>query len=532
MSEQKSDWKVVARWTFWIGLFALTTVILLAARAQIDQSHVALTLLLVVLGGSAGGGRTLGFVLAIAGFVVIDYFFQPPYDLLSVDKPLDWVVLVAFLASAFVATELFMRARDEAKVAKRRADEVAAIARVGAETLRYAEPEDALFAIADLVRVTVAAQRASIEVIAGDQTICVMTSPREVHGPSTSAGLALMMATEDVSAGEQEAAVLRPDRTIVRGRIGAIDAADVAIAIAIPLYVETRRVGILLIDADATPLHLDAARRRFLAAIGHYAALGAERLRLSSEAAHARALREENRAKDEVLASVSHDLRTPLTTIKLLAQSAGARGDPSAPLIEVQADHLARMVTNVLDLSRIRAGLTLDVELNTVEDLIGAAVTSAMSLRENCHILAAPDLSDPPIASRFDFVQSLRIVNNLIDNAVRYSPVGGTVTITSTREDDWVVIRVEDRGPGVPVESREHIFEPFFRASTRDSEAGHVGLGLSIATTLAELQGGRVTYEPRSGGGSIFALWLQAAESTPAAMSAEVDSDFSDFVRR
>jgi len=525
-----SDWRVIARWAFWIALFITATMLLLAARAEIDQSHVALTLLLVVLGGSAGGGRWLGFVLAISGFVVIDYFFQPPYDLLSVDKPLDWVVLVAFLSSAFVATELFMRARDEARVAKTRADEVTAIARVGAETLRYAEPEEALFAVADLVRVNVGAQRATIEVIDGDQAIGIMTSPREVPGPSTSARLALMISVEDVSSGEQAAAVLRPDNTIVRGRIGAIDAADVAIAVAIPLYVETQRVGILLIDAETKPLALDPARRRFLAAIGHYAALGAERMRLSSEAAHARALRDENRAKDEVLASVSHDLRTPLTTIKLLAQTAGTRGDPSAPLIEEQADHLARMVTNVLDLSRIRAGLMLDVELNTVEDLIGAAVTSAMSLRENCHILAAPDLSDPPIAGRFDFVQTLRIVNNLLDNAVRYSPTGGTVTITSAREGEWFVVRVEDRGPGVPPESRDHIFEPFYRASSRNSEGGHVGLGLSIAATLAELQGGAVTYDPRPGGGSIFSLRLPAAESTPAVVSTGND-DFSDLVR-
>src|SRR5215813_13412099 len=114
----------IGQWLFWCAMMAIVAATLHSVRGDIDQSHVSLTLLLVVLGGSAGGGRPLGYTLAVLGFLIIDYFFQPPYDLISVGKPLDWVVLGAFLAAAFVATELLMRAREESAAARARGHEI------------------------------------------------------------------------------------------------------------------------------------------------------------------------------------------------------------------------------------------------------------------------------------------------------------------------------------------------------------------------------------------------------------------------
>jgi two-component system sensor histidine kinase KdpD len=279
-------------------------------------------------------------------------------------------------------------------------------------------------------------------------------------------------------------------------------------------------VGVLVVSAGGTNnLALNAAQRRFLDAIGYYAALGAERVRLASEAEEARELREANRAKDEVLAAVSHDLRTPLTTIKLLAQSAATRGEPTAAVIEEQADRLAELVTNVLDLSRLRAGgVSLDLELNTAEDLIGAAINRSEGIMRGRTVVAHVDLSEPALAGRFDFVQSLRIVGNLFDNAVRHSPEGGVVELFTERDGPWLVIRVADRGPGVSPQERQRIFEPFYRPRSEAPDAGHAGLGLSIARQLAELQNGSLQYEPRDGGGSAFVLRLPAAEWSLAAL--------------
>ena len=121
----------VGPWILWAAMLALSTATLVGVRGEIEQSHAALTLLLVVLGGSAGGGRPLGYALALMGSVLIDYFFQAPYGTLAVGKTLDWVVLVAFLASAFVATELLAQARGEAETARRRTEEVALLSRLG-----------------------------------------------------------------------------------------------------------------------------------------------------------------------------------------------------------------------------------------------------------------------------------------------------------------------------------------------------------------------------------------------------------------
>src|SRR5438105_4075254 len=95
----------LARWTIWLGLLAITTFVLRSVRGEIDQAHVVLTYLLIVLGGSAGGGRVLGVALALLGVGLIDYYFQPPFDTLAVNKGPDWVVLLAFLGTAIVATQ-------------------------------------------------------------------------------------------------------------------------------------------------------------------------------------------------------------------------------------------------------------------------------------------------------------------------------------------------------------------------------------------------------------------------------------------
>jgi two-component system sensor histidine kinase KdpD len=127
-------------------------------------------------------------------------------------------------------------------------------------------------------------------------------------------------------------------------------------------------------------------------------------------------------------------------------------------------------------------------------------------------IVTSVDLDQPALVARFDFVQTLRILGNLVDNALRYSPDGGSVEIHAERDGEWVAIFVSDRGPGVPEAERDRIFEAFYRPRSEAPDAGRAGLGLSIARRLAELQGGTVEYAPRDGGGSIFTLRLPAVD--------------------
>jgi two-component system, OmpR family, sensor histidine kinase KdpD len=283
-------------------------------------------------------------------------------------------------------------------------------------------------------------------------------------------------------------------------------------SITIPLSVQDRPVGVLRLRNE-TPVQLDPAQRRFLDAITYYAALALDRVRLVAEAEHAEALREADRLKDIVLASVSHDLRTPLTTIKALAQSEAMQGNRSAAAIEEQADRLTRLVSDLLDLSRLKGGgFAAKPELNTAEDLIGAAVRQTRGLFGDRPLRTVIDLSSPALVGQFDFSQSLRVLCNLLENAARYSPPSEPIELAARRDGEMIEFTVSDRGPGIEEADVGRVFEPFYRSRGATPDAGRAGLGLSIAKTLAELQGGTVAYAPRRGGGSVFALRLPATE--------------------
>ena len=470
----------VLTWLIWVGLMIAATAIMIHLRDRLDQVHVVLVYLLLILGASTSGGRILGFPLACFGFLLIDYYFQQPYGEMSSGKPLDWVALTSFLLTAGVATHLLARAQAEAQEAERRTVEVASLARLGSETLSAGRAGDALARIADVIRVTLGVSRCAI--IAADAP-SADSARGDVPGP------------------------VRTDQRLELARRG-----EPLTRILIPLAVQGRTVGTLQLEND-TPVQLDSAQRRFLDAITYYAALALDRVRLVAEAEHAEALREADRLKDIVLASVSHDLRTPLTTIKALAQSEALQGNSAAAAIEEQADRLTRLVSDLLDLSRLKGGaFAAKPELNTADDLIGAAVRQTRGLFADRPLRTIIDLHTPTLVGHFDFSQSLRVLCNLLENATRYSPAGEPIELGVRRDGDMLVFSVSDRGPGVDDDVVERIFEPFYRAQASAPDAGRAGLGLSIARTLAQLQGGSVTYARRPGGGSVFSLKLPATE--------------------
>lgn len=354
-------------WLLWTAVFVAVTATVIVARGELDRTQAVLIYLLVVLGGSASGaGRPLGFGLAVACFLAIDAFVQQPYGTLNVAKPLDWVELLAFLATAAVSTELLGRANAEAAAARRHAEEV--------------------------------------------------------------------------------------DR------------------------------------------------------------LSKERTRLLAEAGHATALREADRMKDALLAAVSHDLRTPLTTIKALAHDIAGEGDERAVVIEGQADRLNHMVEDLLDLSRLNAGgLRIEPEINAAEDLVGAAVQQAGGVLGGRLLRTAVELSQPVQLGRFDFVHALRALVNLIENAAKYSPEGAPIDVLVSSDGEWLTLTVADQGRGIDPAEGDRIFEAFYRSPQVAGHTSGAGLGLAIARRLTEAQGGRLTHADRPGGGSLFLMRLPAA---------------------
>jgi two-component system sensor histidine kinase KdpD len=434
---------------------------------------------------------------------------------------------MSFLAVAAVTTELLARARQEAAVAHERAGEVETLSRLGATTLRRVVPADALSDVARLVRETLDAETCSIFALGEDDTLSMAARSAYAYdspSPDTSEErlAAERMISETRAAASDGAGQWLPFDPPIDGLQDGMRVSTPMIAL--PLRADDRAIGVMVVRGRAA-LSLDAEQRRFVFALAYYAALGVERMRLMTKAAQNVSLLEANRTKDEILASVSHDLRTPLTTIKVLAQGAESRGDPSAPAIVEQADRLERMVADLLELSRLRAGrYQATRELNTAEDVVGATLRRARGILGDRTIVPHIDMDAPALVGEFDFVDTLRILGNLLDNALRHSPRGGTVDLYVTRHDRWLEFIVADRGAGVDQLERERIFESFYRPSTARPDTGHAGLGLSIARTLAELQGGSLEFTPREGGGSVFTLRLPAADM-PIESSAEAELD-------
>jgi len=240
-------------------------------------------------------------------------------------------------------------------------------------------------------------------------------------------------------------------------------------------------------------------------------ALGAERERLSAASRRAQSLEQSNRMKDETLAMVSHDLRTPLTTIKGLAHEIADAGDERAEVIEEEADRLNAFVGKLLDLSRVTMGTAaLDIQPNEAEDLLGAAAQQAQGFGRELTFHVEP--SDSMLFGKFDFVQSLRVLVNLIDNAAKYSPAGAPIDVGARRVGGELHFWVADRGPGIVDDDRERIFEPYYRRRVGDADLAGAGLGLSIAKGIAEAQGGHLTFAARDGGGSVFTLSVPAMD--------------------
>ena len=241
-----------------------------------------------------------------------------------------------------------------------------------------------------------------------------------------------------------------------------------------------------------------------------------ERERLAREALEAEALRRADAIKTALLRAVSHDLRTPLMAISTAA-GALARRDLSiddADRAELLAtilsasDRLDHLVGNLLDLSRLQAGAAQpDPELRDVDDLVLGALDE---LGEEGRRVEVTFPDDPPTV-RVDAQQIERVLVNVLENALKYSPPGETVHVHVSATSAEALVRVVDRGPGVPADERERIFEPFNRGGRAD--AAGAGLGLAIARGFTEANGGRLWVESLEGQGAAFVLSLPAVRA-------------------
>ncbi|MFI0826988.1 ATP-binding protein [Streptomyces roseolus] len=441
--------------------------------ADLGLANDMLLFLALTVGSALLGGFLPALASAAVGSLLLNWFFTPPIHRITIADPLNIVAIAVFFGVAMaVASVVDLAARRTHQAARLRA-ESEVLSYLAGSVLRG---ETSLDALLERVRETFSME-----------------------------SVALLERADGAEPWNRAAAVgphpaARPEDADVDMPVGD----HLALAL-------SGRV-------------LPAEDRRVLGAFAAQAAVVLDRQRLVGEAEEARKLAEGNKIRTSLLAAVSHDLRTPLAGIK--ASVTSLRSDDvewseedRAELlegIEAGADRLDHLVGNLLDMSRLQTGtvtpLIRAVDLDEVVPMALGGVPDGS---------AEADVPETLPMVEVDKGLLERAVANIVENAVKYSPDGIPVAVTASTLGDRVELRVVDRGPGVPDESKDGIFEPFQRFGDAPRGSG-VGLGLAVARGFVEAMGGTLSAEDTPGGGLTMVLTLRAAGGTAPPPAAEL----------
>jgi two-component system sensor histidine kinase KdpD len=293
-----------------------------------------------------------------------------------------------------------------------------------------------------------------------------------------------------------------------------------AAALFLPLTASRKTIGVLAVQPAQAKYFLSRDRMDLLETFANQTALALERARLVEEAQQSRMQIETERLRNSLLSSVSHDLRTPLAAITGASSSLLEGADSIdvdsrrdlAQTIYDEAERLNRLIRNLLDMTRIESGaIQVKKEWNSLEEVIGATLArldQRLKGREVTTHLPA-DLLVP-----HDSILLEQVFVNLLENAIKYTPADSPIEIAATLENDRVLVKVLDRGPGILPGTEEHIFDKFYRAHS-SGDSGGVGLGLTVCRGIIEAHGGRIWAQNRPDGGAEFCFTLPLAGKLP-----------------
>ncbi|MGW0604251.1 ATP-binding protein [Streptomyces sp. NPDC002640] len=458
--------RTVAGWATGVAGPALLTLLLLGVGGSIGLANEMLLFLALTVATALLGGLLPSLASAAVGTLLLNWYFTPPEGTLSISEPRNVLALAVFVSVAVsVASAVDLAARRAQQAVRLRAE---------AEVLSYLA--------GSLLR-------------GGSGLQALLERVRETFSLESAA----LLEREDTDARWTCAGSVGPGPAAARP-----EDADVEVPVGDRM--------VLALSGRVLP----AEDRRVLAAFGAQAAVALEHQRLRREAERARELAEGNRIRTALLAAVSHDLRTPLAGIKASVSSLRSEDVEWSPqdraellaAIEDGADRLDQLVGNLLDMSRLHTGtvtpLIREVDLDEVvpralggvpQDQAGRV---ALDVPESLPMVAA----DPGLLER--------VLANVVENAVKYSPAPAPVRVSASALGDRVELRVVDRGPGVPEETKERMFEPFQRLGDAPRGVG-VGLGLAVARGFAEAMRGALTAEDTPGGGLTMVLTLPAS---------------------
>ncbi|MCZ4500432.1 MAG: sensor histidine kinase KdpD [Marmoricola sp.] len=437
----------------------LLTMTLIPVRGDVNLVSDMLVFLLLTVVVSLVGGLAPALIAAVAGSMLLNYYFTPPLHTLSIRETNNALALFIFILVAMLVSSTVDLAARRTRQAARAAAESRTLANLAGS------------------------------VLAGSSALTEMLERvRETFGLTS---VALVEKRDGAE-------------PFVRAQAGAGPTVDADVVVPVEAGVTLALHGRLL----------EAEDHRLLGAFAAQVAVVLDRRRLAEEAAAAAPLAEANKMRTALLAAVGHDLRAPLAAAKAAVSGLRSpdivlpeedRGELLAAADE-SLDKLAGLVDNLLDMSRLQAGaLSMAVEPVALDEVVARAVDDVVA-GEPVGVDLAVDL--PLVLADAGLVE--RVLANLVANAVRFSPAGTPPCVTGSHHGDRVQLRVVDRGPGIPESERDQVFLPFQRLGDTDNTTG-IGLGLALSRGLAEAMGGTLEPEDTPGGGLTMVLTLAAA---------------------
>ena len=453
-------------------LAPLLTLLLASLRGQLNLTTDVLAFLVAAIAVALVGGFVPAVLEAIAGLLLLNFFFTPPIHRFTIADANNVLALVVFVAVALVVSFLVDDAARRTKQAARASAESELMVTTAGSVLRG---QQALAAVLDRTREAF-----------GMESVTLLERGPDV--PGAALGPTGGWTAVAASGGPE---LSRPDD------------ADVEIPVTDSLCLALRGRA------------LPATDRRIVGAFAAYAAAALEQQRLTAEAEAARPIAEADRMRTALLAAVSHDLRTPLASAKAAVSSLRSLDiqltaedhDELLATADESLDRLTHLVDNLLDMSRLQAGaMSVFPRPADLEEIIARSLD---------------DIGPPARPVLVDFPENLpevmvdpaileRVIVNLTANALRYSPAAAPPLLTASALGDRVEVRVVDRGPGIPESDRDRMFVPFQRLGDTDNTTG-VGLGLALSRGLTEAMGGTLEPEETPGGGLTMAISVPVA---------------------
>ena len=469
-----------------------------------NHTTVAVSYLLVVLFAAASSPLWVAIVTSLVAMLAFNFFFLPPVGALTVADPQNWIALVAFLAVSLVASRLSALARDRQREALSRRDELARLFDLSRDILLTTEPGSEA--------ITILARHISNRFHLDYVSVCLPAGTGFERFEAGALDLGHLLTTDELlrTLSQTERAIdsdaQPPGHQVV------LSNATHPIRL-VPLRLGTRAIGILATAGRAIePDTLDT--------LGSFVAIAIERIHFLEERRQAELAQRSAQFKSALLASLAHDLRTPLTTIRVAASNLHAawltdlQRDEQADLVVAEVERLTRLFQNILEMTRIEAGAVVHAcQWVDPSEIVEAAMTQ-IEPATSAHHLQVIGRSEERVVYVDPRLTSAALAR-LIENAAQYSPLASSITVMHDVTVEGLLVTVEDQGNGIADTDGPHLFEPFYRGEQGGRHTSGTGMGLAIARGLLAAEHGRVWAENRPEGGARFSI-LVPAPSRPA----------------